>query len=91
MLIPSDTCMDTVSIIAPAMAFPINIPRSDSTTNENNRYISLNNSKIITNLRDFYYRGIMLGGQREELYDETNKYEINYAFRKAWMIGNEEN
>ncbi len=32
MLIPSDTCMDTVSIIAPAMAFPINIPRSDSTT-----------------------------------------------------------
>ena len=24
--------MDTVSIIAPAMAFPINIPRSDSTT-----------------------------------------------------------
>ena len=62
-----------------------------TTTNENNRYISLNNSKITTNLRDFYYRGIMLGGQREELYDETNKYEINYAFRKAWMIGNEEN
>ena len=60
-------------------------------TNENNRYISLNNSKITTNLRDFYYRGIMLGGQREELYDETNKYEINYAFRKAWMMGNEEN
>ena len=50
---------------------------------KNNRYISLNNSKITTNLRDFYYRGIMLGGQREELYDETNKYEINYAFRKA--------
>ena len=25
MLIPSDTCMDTVSIIAPAMAFPINM------------------------------------------------------------------
>ncbi len=62
-----------------------------TTTNENNRYISLNNSKITTNLRDYYYRGIMIGGQREELYDETNKYEINYAFRKAWMIGNEEN
>lgn len=62
-----------------------------TTTNENNRYISLNSSKYSENLRDFYYRGIMLGGQREELYDETNKYEISYAFRKAWMIGNEQN
>ena len=62
-----------------------------TTTNENNRYISLNSGKSSENLRDFYYRGIMLGGQREELYDETNKYEISYAFRKAWMIGNEQN
>ena len=62
-----------------------------TTTNENNRYISVNNTKVGNNLRDFYYRGIMLGGQREELYDETNKYEINYAFRKAWMIGNVSN
>ena len=60
-----------------------------TTTNENNRYISLNNVKVGNNLRDFYYRGIMLGGQKEELYDETNKYEINYAFRKAWMLGND--
>ncbi len=59
-----------------------------TTTNENNRYISLNNAKVGNNLRDFYYRGIMLGGQKENLYDETNKYEINYAFRKAWMLGN---
>lgn len=59
-----------------------------TTTNENNRYISLNNAKVGNNLRDFYYRGIMLGGQKEDLYDETNKYEINYAFRKAWMLGN---
>lgn len=62
-----------------------------TTTNENNRYISLNSNRSSENLRDFYYRGIMLGGQREELYDETNKYEISYAFRKAWMIGNEQN
>lgn len=62
-----------------------------TTTNENNRYISLNNAKIGNNLRDFYYRGIMLGGQKEELYDETNKYEINYAFRKAWLLGNGDN
>ncbi len=60
-----------------------------TTTNENNRYISLNNGKFSSNLRDFYYRGIMLGGQKEELYHETNKYEIAYAFRKAWMINNE--
>lgn len=59
-----------------------------TTTNENNRYISLSNGKVGNNLRDFYYRGIMLGGQKEELYNETNKYEINYAFRKAWMLGN---
>lgn len=62
-----------------------------TTTNENNRYISLNNAKVGNNLRDFYYRGIMLGGQKEELYDETNKYEINYAFRKAWLVGNDDN
>lgn len=62
-----------------------------TTTNENNRYISLNNAKVGNNLRDFYYRGIMLGGQKEELYDETNKYEINYAFRKAWLAGNDDN
>ena len=61
-----------------------------TTTNENNRYINLNNTKVGNNLRDFYYRGIMLGGQKENLYDETNKYEINYAFRKAWMTGNED-
>ena len=61
-----------------------------TTTNENNRYISLSNAKVSGNLRDFYYRGIMLGGQKEELYDETNKYEINYAFRKAWMLGSSE-
>ena len=59
-----------------------------TTTNENNRYISLSNAKVSGNLRDFYYRCIMLGGQKEELYDQTNKYEISYAFRKAWMLGN---
>ena len=59
-----------------------------TTTNPKNRYISLSNVKGTNNLRDFYYRGIILGGQREELYDETNKYEMSYAFRKAWMINN---
>lgn len=60
-----------------------------TTTNPSNRYISLSNVKGTNNLRDFYYRGIVLGGQREELYNETNKYEISYAFRKAWMMNND--
>ncbi|MDY2735516.1 AAA family ATPase [Intestinibacter sp.] len=55
-----------------------------TTTNPENRYISLTNVKPTNNLRDVYYRGIVLGGQKEELYDETNKYEISYSFRKAW-------
>ncbi len=62
-----------------------------TTTNPENRYISLNSIKGMNNLRDFYYRGIILGGQREELYDETNKYEISYAFQKAWMINHDIN
>ncbi len=55
-----------------------------TTTNPQNRYISLTNVKPTNNLRDVYYKGIVLGGQKEELYDETNKYEISYSFRKAW-------
>lgn len=62
-----------------------------TTTNPENRYIGLNSIKGMNNLRDFYYRGIVLGGQREELYDETNKYEISYAFQKAWMINHDIN
>ena len=35
------------------------------------------------NLRDFYYRDIMLGEQKEVLYEATNNSEIAYAFREA--------
>lgn len=41
------------------------------------------NVKTSNNLRDFYYRDIMLGEQNEELYKSTNNAEISYAFRKA--------
>ena len=61
-----------------------------TTTNPENRYISLSNVKGTNNLRDFDCRGIILGGQREELYDQTNKYEMSYAFKKAWMMSHEE-
>lgn len=54
-----------------------------TTTNPNNRYIRMVNVKSNNNLRDFYYRDIMLGEQEEELYEQTNNAEIAFAFREA--------
>ena len=54
-----------------------------TTTNPNNRYIRLTNVKENNNLRNFYYRDIVLGGQDEVIYDSTNNYEIALAFREA--------
>lgn len=61
-----------------------------TTTNPKNRYIKLANVKSNNNLRDFYLRVISLGGQKEDIYQETNTYEINYAFRRAGRILDEE-
>lgn len=61
-----------------------------TTTNPKNRYIKLANVKSNNNLRDFYLRVISLGGQKENIYEETNTYEINYAFRKAGRLLNED-
>lgn len=55
-----------------------------TTTNPKNRYITLTNVKNTNNLRDFYLRGILLGGQSEEIYIGTNKSKISRAFRIAW-------
>ena len=57
-----------------------------TTTNPSNRYIRMSNVKETNNLRDFYYRDITLGGQKEELYIQTKNSEIALAFRKAGMI-----
>ena len=54
-----------------------------TTTNVNNRYIRFSNVKNNNNLRDFYYRDIMLGEQDEQVYETTNNYEIALAFREA--------
>ncbi len=54
-----------------------------TTTNPDNRYIRFTNIKSNNNLRDFYYRDIMLGEQSEEVYESTNNYEIALAFREA--------
>lgn len=52
-----------------------------TTTNPDNRYIHMTNVKGNNNLRDFYYRDIVLGEQNESVYNPTNNYEIALAFR----------
>lgn len=54
-----------------------------TTTNPQNRFIRMVNVKENNNLRDFYYRDIVLGEQKESLYDSTNNSEIALAFREA--------
>ena len=54
-----------------------------TTTNTENRYIRFSNVKPNNNLRSLYIRSINLGGQKEELYEETNSIEIQRAFRLA--------
>ena len=65
------------------------IPKSNlifTTTNPENRYIKLTSVKSNNNLRDLYIRTIMLGGQKEELYQETDKIEISKAFGKIGKV-----
>lgn len=53
-----------------------------TTTNPDNRYIRLGGPKN-ANLRDLYLRTISLGGEREEIYDLKNSFEISHAMRQA--------
>lgn len=59
-----------------------------TTANPKNRYLRLANVKSNNNLRDFYLRVISLGGQKEDIYEGKNTFEINYAFRKAGRLFN---
>ena len=54
-----------------------------TTTNPKNRYTRITNVKSNNNLRDVYYKNIMLGENSEELYKPTNNAEIAFAFREA--------
>ena len=54
-----------------------------STTNESNKFIRLKNIKN-NNLREMYLRSILLGGQVEDIYEETNSAMIGLALRNAW-------
>ena len=54
-----------------------------STVNPENRYIHMKSVKENNNLRSMYIRSITLGGQNEEIYEETDSLKIARAFRKA--------
>ncbi len=57
-----------------------------TTTNPANRYVRMANVKDNNNLRDYYYRDIVLGTQDEELYEPTNNAEISFAFREVGEV-----
>ncbi len=57
-----------------------------STTNPKKRYMRLQNAKTNKNLRDSYLRCITLGGQKEEVYAETDTVEIGRAFRRVGKV-----
>lgn len=54
-----------------------------STVNPENRYIALKGIEKTHNRRDFYIRTLVLGGQKERLYDDIDLQDIGYAFKKA--------
>ena len=54
-----------------------------TTTNPEKRYIRMRYVKQNNNMRDMYLRTIVLGGQKEELYEETDTNRIARAFRHA--------
>jgi len=58
-----------------------------STTNEMNRFIHLKDVKKTNNLRRVYLRAIQLGGQDEVIYEETDSFDIQRAFKKAGDSG----
>lgn len=54
-----------------------------TTVNPNDKYIRFAGVKEHNNLRSTFLRAIDLGGQKEEIYEPTSKYEMASAFRKA--------
>jgi hypothetical protein len=47
------------------------------------------NVKSNNNIRNLYYRSINLEGQKEEIYKETNSFDISRAFRIAGKVTDE--
>ena len=57
-----------------------------TTTNENNRYYRFKDLSSSNNLRDRYFRELILGGndQEESLYNSTKRFKIESAMRKVY-------
>lgn len=58
-----------------------------TTVNPDNRYIKSSYIKNTQNTRLSYLRSVKLGGQKEQLYNETNVYEMALAMRRAGKVG----
>lgn len=54
-----------------------------TSVNSSDRYVRATNVKTTNNLRDFYFRNLMLDECRDDLYDKANNSEIAFAFREA--------
>lgn len=54
-----------------------------TTTDVNDRYTRLKGVKVTNNLRDFYFRKILLGSDQENIYKATSNAEIAFAMRVA--------
>ncbi len=61
-----------------------------TTTNENNRYIKFKNIQKNNNMRNVYLRTVLVGGQSEFLYEETNPTKIVRSFIEAGIDEDEE-
>ena len=57
-----------------------------TTSNPKNRYVHLKGIGATNNLRDTYFREILLGEQDEELYSRTKRFKIVAALKKAWRL-----
>jgi hypothetical protein len=66
---------------------PLEVLDSDfiwfTTTNPCNRYYHMKNIRESNNLRDVYFREILMGEQDEELYEGSKRFKVVSAFRKA--------
>lgn len=64
-----------------------------TTTNANNKFITLKGLHIrkTNNLRDQYYKALFAGGLSEEIYKQTDTFDISNAMRKIGSVPLEEN
>lgn len=57
-----------------------------TTVNPDNRFIHLQYVEKTNNIRSVYLRTLLIGGQKESLYDDIDLTDLNLAFREAGII-----